>query len=76
MTAMVQVALAEGVTEAEEIQEILSSAGIESELRPAVEQHPAAIEDTPQKVLVPEHALEEALHAIEALSEPDDIAAD
>jgi hypothetical protein len=76
MSAMVQVALAEGVSEAEEIQEILSSAGIASELESAVEHHPAATEDTPQKVLVPEDSLEEALHAIEALSEPDDIAAD
>jgi hypothetical protein len=76
MSAMVQVALAEGVAEAEEIQAILSSVGIQSELEPAVEQHPAAIEDTPQKVLVPEDSLEEALHAIEALSEPDDIASD
>jgi hypothetical protein len=76
MSSMVQVALAEGVSEAEEIQEILTSAGIASELEPAVEHHPTATEDTPQKVLVPEHSLEEALHAIEALSEPDDIAAD
>jgi hypothetical protein len=76
MTAMVQVALAEGVSEAEEIQTILTSAGIDSALEPAVEHHPASIEDTPQKVLVPEDALEAAQHAIEAMTEPDDLAAD
>jgi len=76
MSAMVQVALAEGVAEAEEIQELLSSAGIQSELEPAVEQHPTGIEDAPQKVLVPEDSLEEALHAIEALTEPGDLASD
>jgi len=76
MSAMVQVALADGVSDAEEIQTILTSAGIDSALEPAVEHHPAAIEDTPQKVLVPEHALEAELHAIESMTEPDDIAAD
>ena len=40
VTGMVQVALAEDVTEAEEIQELLRAAGIESELETAVEHHP------------------------------------
>ena len=53
MTQMVQVALAEDVAEAEEIQGILQAAGIESELETAVEHHPRAVEDAPQKVLVP-----------------------
>lgn len=76
MTALVQVALAEDITEAEEIREILRNAGIESELEPAVEHHPREVDDTPQKVLVDEHELEAAQHAIEALTEPDDIAVD
>ena len=76
MTSLVQVALAEDVTEAEEIQAILQAAGIESELETAVDHHPRATEDAPQKVLVPESSLEEAQHAIEALSDPDDLVSD
>jgi hypothetical protein len=76
MTALVQVALAEGITEAEEIRDILRNAGIESELAPAVEQHPREVEDAPQKVLVHEEALEAAQHAIESMTEPDDLASD
>ena len=76
MTALVQVALAEDIASAEEIRSILNDAGIASELEPAVEHHPRSVDDAPQKVLVPEDALEAAQHAIEALSEPDDIAVD
>lgn len=76
MTEMVQVTLAEGVAEAEEIQGILSAAGIESELETAVEHHPRAVEDAPQKVLVPESQLEEAREAIESLTDPDDLISD
>ena len=72
MTGLVQVALAEDVTEAEEIQSILSTAGIHSELEPAVEHHPRATEDTPQKVLVPEASIEAAQHAIEAMTDPEE----
>jgi hypothetical protein len=75
MTQMVQVAMAGDVTEAEELQRILSSAGIESELEVAVDHHPRETEDVPQKVLVPEGSLEAAQHAIEALTEPDELAA-
>lgn len=76
MTRMVQVALADGVSDAEEIQTILANAGIEAELEPAVEHHPVSTEDTPQKVLVAESQLEQALEAIEAMSEPDEIVGD
>lgn len=76
MTSMVQVALAEGVTEAEEIQSILRSAGIDSQLQTAVEHHPRAIEDAPQKILVPESSLEAAQHAIEAMTDPDELVAE
>jgi hypothetical protein len=62
---MVQVAVAGDVAEAEEIQEILRTAGIESELK-------AATDDDPLTVLVPESALDAAQDAIEALTEPDD----
>ncbi len=76
MSEMVQVALAEDVTEAEELQEILRLAGIDSKLETAVEHHPTSTEDAPQKVLVPESDLEQALHAIEAMTDPDEMAAD
>jgi hypothetical protein len=65
----VQVALAEDIAEAEEIQAILKAAGIDSTLEPAVEHHPSAIEDAPLKVLVDETSLEEAQHAIEAMTD-------
>jgi type III secretory pathway lipoprotein EscJ len=70
--SMVQVALAEGVSEAEEIQALLAEAGIESQLETAVETHPRAVDDAPQKVLVPEESVEAAVDAIEALTEPDE----
>lgn len=72
MTDLVQVALAESVAEAEELQEILRTAGIVAELETAVEHHPRAVEDAPQKVLVPEQQLEAARDAIESLTEPGD----
>ncbi len=73
MTTMVQVAVAEDIGEAEELQAILTAAGIESQLEVAVDHHPREIEDAPQKVLVPEMSLEAAKEAIEAMTEPDDI---
>jgi hypothetical protein len=69
----VQVAVAADLAEAEEIQTILRSAGIESELHPAVEQHPTALDDAPTQVLVDERSLVAAQEAIEAMSEPDDL---
>lgn len=74
MTALVQVALAESVAEAEEIQDILRAAGIDAELETAVEHHPRAVEDAPQKVLVAEADLDAARDAIESLTEPDELA--
>ena len=68
MTKMVQVAVAGDVTEAEELQEILRAAGIQSELQSAL--------DDPLTVLVPEASLEDAQDAIEAMTEPDDLIAD
>ena len=73
MTGMVQVIVAGDLAEAEEIQTILRSAGIRSELESAVEQHPTALADAPQKVLVPEGSLEAAQHAIEAMTDPDEL---
>jgi hypothetical protein len=69
----VQLTVAGDITEAEEIRAILRNAGIESAVEPAVEHHPAAIEDAPQKVLVAEGDLEAARNAIEALTEPDEL---
>jgi hypothetical protein len=65
MTRMVQLAVAGDISEAEEIQEILTSAGIDSELESA--------QDEPLKVVVPESSLEDAKEAIEALTEPDEL---
>jgi hypothetical protein len=76
VTQFVQVALAEDVTEAEEVQALLQAAGIDSQLETAVEHHPRETEDAPQKVLVPEDQLEAAQHAIESQTEPDDLIAD
>jgi hypothetical protein len=64
MSGMVQVALASDVTEGEELQALL---------RAAVEHHPRDTDDVPTKVLVPEGSIEDALAAIEALSEPDEL---
>jgi hypothetical protein len=69
MTHMVQVAVAGDVTEGEEIQAILASAGIQSELQ-------TEGEDDPLTVVVPESSLEAAQDAIEALTEPDEIIAE
>jgi hypothetical protein len=73
---MVQVAMAGDVTEAEELEAILQAAGIDTQLESAVEHHPTATEDAPQKVLVPETSLEAAIDAIESLSEPDELVSD
>jgi hypothetical protein len=66
MTGMVQLAVAGDVAEAEELQEILRNAGIDS----SVEQSP---EEDAVSVLVPEAELETAQEAIEALTEPDEL---
>ena len=76
MSRMVQVALAEDVTEAEELQAILRAAGIDSMLETAVEHHPRAVENAPQKVLVPESSLVAAKHAIESMTDPDELLGD
>jgi len=55
---------------------MLQTAGIECELECALEPDAEGHADEPQKVLVPESRLEDALEAIEALSEPDDLIAD
>ena len=65
MTSMVRVAVAGDVTEAEEIQEILRSAGIEAEI--------ADGEDDSVTVSVPELSIEEAQDVIEAMTEPEDV---
>ena len=76
MTRLVQVALTRDVTEAEEIRTILRQVGIDAEVESAVDPHPSAVADTPQKVLVPESSLEAAQSAIEAMTEPDELIAD
>ncbi len=67
MNTMVQVAVAGDVTEAEEIQAILTNVGIETQLSTPEDDADAVT------VLVPETDLETALDAIEALTEPDDL---
>ena len=69
MSELVQATVAADVTEAEEIQALLTAAGIESELQ----QEPEAVA---LAILVPESSLEAALDAIEALTEPDELTAE
>lgn len=69
MSGKVQVATAGDIAEAEELQEILRNAGIES----SIEQSP---DEDAVNVLVPEGELETAQDAIEALTEPDDLIAE
>jgi type III secretory pathway lipoprotein EscJ len=68
VTGFVHAAVAGDVREAEEIQEILQSAGIASQLESG--------EDDSVVVLVPESDLEAAQDAIEAMTEPDDVIAE
>jgi hypothetical protein len=69
MNAKVRVAVAGDVTEAEEIQAILTVAGVESELEPAPEADAIA-------VLVRDTDVEVAQEAIEAMTEPDELVSD
>jgi hypothetical protein len=73
VTRLVQLAVAGDVAEAEQIQELLSVAGIDSHLEPAADEHdPEALDDPPLKVLVPESDLERAVDAIDVLGEADE----
>jgi phenylalanyl-tRNA synthetase beta subunit len=65
MTGMVRVAVAGDVAEAEEIQEILRSAGIDVEI--------ADGEEDSVTISVPEGDVEHAQDAIEAMTEPEDV---
>jgi type III secretory pathway lipoprotein EscJ len=65
MTGMVRVAVAGDVAEAEEIQEILRSAGIDAEI--------ADGDEDSVTVSVPEGDVEQAQDAIEAMTEPEDV---
>lgn len=69
MSAKVQVAVAGDVTEAEEIQAILTDVGVESELEPSPEADAIA-------VLVRDTDVEIAQDAIEAMTEPDELVSD
>jgi hypothetical protein len=69
MSGMVQLATVGDVSEAEEMQEILRKAGIDSSLEQSAEEDAV-------NVLVPEAERETAQEAIEALTEPDDLIAE
>ena len=66
MSGMVQLTVAGDVAEAEEVQEILRNAGIDSSIEQSAEEDAVS-------VLVPEGELETAQEAIEALTEPDEL---
>jgi len=68
VSEFVHAAVAGDVGEAEEIEGILRSAGIASQLQSG--------EDGAVVVLVPESDLEAAQDAIEAMTEPDDVVAE
>ena len=72
MTELVQVAVAGSVAEAEELEALLTRAGIAATLAGAVEEHPDEHGDAPVRLLVPADELDAARDAIEALTEPDD----
>jgi len=72
VTRQVQVAVAGDVAEAEQLQELLAAAGIESSLEVAVEHDPDVTDDPPLKVLVAESDVDGARDAIEALTERDE----
>jgi hypothetical protein len=72
VTRLVQLAVAGDVSEAEQLQELLSAAGIDSELEVATEHDPEATDSPPLKVLVAESRVEEARDAIELMLETDD----
>jgi len=65
VTGMVKVAVAGDVTEAEEIQEILRSAGIDAQIGDG--------EGDSVTISVPEESVEQAQDAIEAMTEPEDV---
>jgi len=68
MREKVQVAVAGDITEAEEIQAILQTAGIESEIETG--------QDEGMSLFVAEEDAAGALEALEALTEPDDLIAE
>jgi hypothetical protein len=72
MTELVQVAVTGSVDEAEELQALLTQAGIDATLEGAVAEHPEEHGDVPVRLLVAADALDAARDAIEALTEPDD----
>ncbi|HET9243997.1 MAG TPA: hypothetical protein VFN99_11190 [Gaiella sp.] len=72
MSELVQVAVAGSVDEAEELQALLTRAGIAATLESAVDEHPQAHGDAPVRLLVAPGELDAARDAIEALTEPDD----
>jgi type III secretory pathway lipoprotein EscJ len=65
MSGMVQIALAEDATEAEEIQALLEDAGIESEVQ-------SDDDSDSLKVFVAEGAVEAAQDVIESPTDPDE----
>jgi hypothetical protein len=72
VTRLVQVAVAGDVAEAEQLQDLLIAAGIESTLEVATEHDPDVTDDPPLKVLVAESEVDEARDAIEVLSDEDE----
>jgi hypothetical protein len=72
VTELVQVAVAGSIDEAEELQALLTRAGISATLEGAVEEHPEQHGDAPVRLLVEASELDAARDAIEALTEPDD----
>ena len=65
-------AVARNLAEAEEIQTILNSAGIPSELESAVDQHPTQLDDRRRRCSSP-RARSRTLSTPSRLGEPDDL---
>ena len=73
MTHPVQVAVAGNVTEAEELQTLLHTAGIESSVEPGHEHDFEALDDPALRIMVAAEQVDDARDAIEALTEPDEL---
>jgi hypothetical protein len=68
----VSILVAADITEADEVQRLLATAGIESSLEPVEEEGSAIASDGPCRVLVAAEQQESALAALQADAEADE----
>jgi len=68
----ISILVAADITEADEVQRVLATAGIESSLEPVEEEGSAIASDGPCRVLVAAEQQESALAALQADAEADE----